>query len=127
MKDSSVTLPPGLQAATETLAQQLLQAEPIARYHRAKDALEKDAQARSLLERLSAAQANLRVRQARGSITQDEIRSLRGLQDQVQSNPVIMDYALAQQEALAYLPQVNQTISELLGVDFAALAGPASC
>jgi hypothetical protein len=38
-----------------------------------------------------------------------------------------MDYALAQQEALAYLPQVNQTISELLGVDFAALAGPASC
>jgi len=38
-----------------------------------------------------------------------------------------MEFAMAQQEAVAYLPQVNLEISEMLGVDFASLAGPGSC
>ena len=127
MSASTVTLPPELLAATEALAEQMLHAEPIARYHRAGARLKADMQAGTLLERLSAAQADLRLRQAQGQVTLDEIRSLRALQEEVRSNPMIMEYVLAQQEALAYLPEVNQKISELLGVDFASLAGPASC
>ncbi len=127
MSDSTVMLPPDLLAATETLAEQLLNAEPIVLYHQAQARMEADPQARALLERLTAAQSELRVRQARGMVTQDDIGHLRALQREVQSNSVIMDYAAAQQAAIAYLPEVNQEISQLLGVDFASLAGPASC
>lgn len=39
----------------------------------------------------------------------------------------IMDFAETQQLASAYLPEVNQEISQLLGVDFASLVRPAGC
>jgi hypothetical protein len=38
-----------------------------------------------------------------------------------------MAYAQSQQEALAYLPEVNYEISRLLGFDFAGIAGPSGC
>ena len=127
MSDSTVTLPPKLLAATESLARRVLEAEPVARYQQAKDRLYGDEQAKSLLERLSAAQADLRTRQSKRVVTAEDVRSLRALQAEVQSNPLIIQYAMAQQDAVAFLPEVNRKISELLGVDFASLAGPGSC
>ena len=103
-----VRLPPNLQEALEALAENLAQAEPLVLYRQAQTRLEA-------------------ARQARGAITQADIDQLRALQRQVQTNRTIMDSAGAQQAAIAYLPEVNQEISQLLGVDFAALAGPASC
>lgn len=38
-----------------------------------------------------------------------------------------MAYVRAQQDAMAYLPGVNLEISELLGVDFAALSNVSTC
>jgi len=125
--NTSPTLPPDVLAAIEALAENLLHAEPLVRYHQAHARLEADRRARDLLERFAAAQADLRVHQARGTVTQAAVEELRVLQNQVQANRVIMDYAATQQAAIAYLPEVNQEISELLGVDFAALAGRASC
>lgn len=123
-----VRLPPNLQEALEALAENLVQAEPLVLYRQMQTRLEADHRARALLERLSAAQADVRARQARGeTITQADIDQLRALQRQVQTDRTIMDYAQAQQAAVAYLPEVNQEISRLLGVDFAALAGPGSC
>lgn len=129
MTTSSPALPPNLLAATEALAAQLIYAEPIALYRRAQARLDADAGARALLERFSAAQADLRARsgQSEGSVTQAGVDHLRDLQRQVQTNRAIMEYAETQQAALAYLPEVNREISQLLGVDFASLAGPASC
>ncbi|HUV90970.1 MAG TPA: YlbF family regulator [Anaerolineae bacterium] len=123
----SMTLPADLLAAIEALVENLLRAEPIVHYHQAQARLEADQQAHSLLERLSAAQADLRKRQSRGMLTQADVDNLRMLQRDAQANPVIMDYAEAQQAALACLPVVNQEISQLLGIDFASLAGPGSC
>lgn len=127
MNTETVTIPPAVLAAAETLAAALARVEPIAAYHRAQAQLEATPRARVLLERLSAAQADLRIRQSRGALTQSDVNNLRALQQEVRSDPVIMDYAVAQQAAIAYLPEVNQEISQLLGTDFAALAGPASC
>jgi cell fate (sporulation/competence/biofilm development) regulator YlbF (YheA/YmcA/DUF963 family) len=125
--NTSPTLPPDVLAAIEALAENLLHSEPLVLYHQARTQLEADRQTRDLLERFAAAQADLRVRQTRGQVTQAAVEELRALQIQVQANRVIMDYAATQQMAIAYLPEVNQEISELLGVDFASLAGPASC
>lgn len=127
MDNSNLNLPSNLLTATERLATVITSAEPIAAYLQAKARLDNDPQARDLLECVSSAQSDLRLRQVNGNITQADLDHLRTLQLQVQSNRLIMDYAETQQAAIAYLPQVNQEISQLIGVDFASLTGPASC
>lgn len=127
MDNSNLNLPSNLLTATERLATVMTSAEPFAAYLQAKARLDNDPQARDLLECVSSAQSDLRLRQVNGNITQADLDHLRTLQLQVQSNRLIMDYAETQQAAIAYLPQVNQEISQLIGVDFASLTGPASC
>jgi cell fate (sporulation/competence/biofilm development) regulator YlbF (YheA/YmcA/DUF963 family) len=60
-------------------------------------------------------------------VTQANVDQLRALQREVQSNDVIVDYATTQQSAVAYLREINQVISELIGTDFAALAKRPGC
>jgi cell fate (sporulation/competence/biofilm development) regulator YlbF (YheA/YmcA/DUF963 family) len=127
MKTELTTLPPPLVEAIETLAAALFNTEPLAAYHRAVAALEADPDSTTLLNQFSAAQAEVRKRQGNGTITQFHLDRLRSLQRQVQANSTIMNYASAQQAALAYLPEVNLEISQLLGLDFASLAGPSGC
>lgn len=127
MDTNTANLPPNILAATEHLAATILRAKPVAAYQKAIARLNADSEARELLERFMQAQTDLRVRQARNSITQADMDQIRALQRKVQSNRTILDYAEAQQKAVDYLPAVNQEISQLLGVDFASLAGPASC
>jgi cell fate (sporulation/competence/biofilm development) regulator YlbF (YheA/YmcA/DUF963 family) len=116
-----------LLVAAERLATTLAGEKPIAAYRQAKKHLEADPNAGELLERFQSVQADLRIRQARGTITQADVTRLRTLQRTVQSNQLIVEYAEAQQAATAYLPEINQEISQLLGVDFASLAGSACC
>ncbi|MCL4465510.1 MAG: YlbF family regulator [Chloroflexi bacterium] len=127
MSAKSMTLPPTIRAAAERLAAAIETAEPIVAYRHAKARLDGDPHADELLQQLSAAQADLRKRQSNGGVTPAALEQVRAMQREVQANPVIMQFAMAQQEAVAYLPQVNQEISELLGMDFASLAGPGSC
>lgn len=127
MTASSVSLPPELMDATHALAAALAQAEPIVAYRAACDRLDTDPVAHGLLERLASVQADLRSRQARGTLTEAQLNQLRALQRQAQLNRIIMDYIGAQQAAMAYLPDVSQEISRLLGVDFGALIGRSSC
>jgi len=121
------TLSPDVLAATEALAEQLLHAEPVVLYHRAKARLDNDTEARELLERFASAQADLRVRQSRNAVAQAHLDHLRTLQQEVQSNHIILEYAQAQQAAITYLPEVNQEISQKLGIDFASLTSRSSC
>jgi cell fate (sporulation/competence/biofilm development) regulator YlbF (YheA/YmcA/DUF963 family) len=127
MNTSHTTLPSSVVDAVEALVENLNHAEPIVRYHQAKGRLEADPDAGRLLAELSTAQTALRFKQSRGQLTQDDVDRLRALQREVHANPAIREYAETQQAASAYLPLVNQEISELLGLDFAATAGPASC
>lgn len=127
MANSTKPLPAEVQEALEALAENLLHAEPIVAYHQAQARLNASKQAHNILERLSTAQADLRTRQGRNAVTQADVEQVRVLQREAQANRLILDYANAQQAAVAYLPEVNQEISDLLGVDFAALAGRESC
>lgn len=125
--DTIYSLPDELLTAAEQLADAILRAGPIAAYQQAKARLDGDAPARELLERFLKTQSDLRVRQSRNAVTQSDVDQLRALQREVQSNRIIIDYAETQQAAIAYLPAVNQEIGQLLGVDFASLAGPGCC
>jgi cell fate (sporulation/competence/biofilm development) regulator YlbF (YheA/YmcA/DUF963 family) len=125
--NNATTIPSELLGATHTLAAALAQAEPIAAYRAARARLDADGVARGLLEPVTTAQTDLRVRQARGTLTELHLNQLRALQRQAQLNPVIMDYIAAQQAAMAYLPDVSMEISRLLGIDFGALIGRSTC
>ena len=86
-----------------------------------------DAQATALLDELQRVQADIRVHQSNGGVTQQDTERLRQLQFDVQAHPTIAAFLAADQQAKAYLPQVNQAISDLLGIDFASLGRVSGC
>lgn len=116
-----------LLIATQTLAENLTASEPFVRYAHAQKILNNDPASLELLGKLSSVQASLRNLQLRSAVKQNDIDELRDLQDKVQANPVILDYAQAQQNAVAYLKEINVEISQLIGLDFAALSRRSSC
>lgn len=127
MKYSEINLPEELVAATEELAEYLLAAEPFIVYKRAQNQFKVDVQAQSMLEQLSTLQSSLRSAQSNLNVSETDIQQLRALQNEVRQNTTIMEYSRAQQSAINYLREINQEISQLLGLDFAALARQTTC
>ena len=125
--NEAVAFPPALQEATDRLIYALLGSGPFLAYERSLARLESDAQARGLLERLSMLQVELRGKQGSDRITPTDIEELRSVQSKVRMHPAILEYAQSQQGAVDLLREVNQEISQVLGVDFAALARSGSC
>jgi cell fate (sporulation/competence/biofilm development) regulator YlbF (YheA/YmcA/DUF963 family) len=121
------SIPTNLLQATTTLAENLLQSEPFLRYNKSYKKLEEDTQASLLLQNLSQTQAELRRKQSQSKISEEEVNALRELQQQAQSNKVIVEYAEAQQAAIESLREINQEISNLIGVDFGSLARRSGC
>jgi cell fate (sporulation/competence/biofilm development) regulator YlbF (YheA/YmcA/DUF963 family) len=117
-----------IEAVAREFAMKLRASSPITAFRQAQARLEANEEAQGLLAELQKRQQALMLKQRNdGSITQDEIDTLRRLQREAQSNPVIMAYVQAQQQAQAFLPAVNMEISQLLGFDFGGLAGAGGC
>jgi len=116
-----------MQEAADALIANLLASEAFIRYQQFQACLKEDRQAGTLLEQLSLAQADLRKKQANSGVKQAEIDALRTLQEQVQNNKVLMTYALTQQETIYFLREINDEISQLLGINFASFANHATC
>lgn len=122
------TLSLHLQEATQSFIENLLASEAFVLYGRACAGLRADVEARSLLDHLSQAQALLRQKQTNGGdVTQDDVSTVRELQQEVQRNRVIMEYVHHQQEAVSLLCETNTEISQLLGINFASFANHATC
>jgi len=120
-------LTPELHEATDGLIQNLLASEPFLAYQKSRVQYKSDAQAHALIERLSALQAEVRRKQATSSVTQADIEELRTVQVEVQANETLIMYSNTQQGAVNFLREINQEISQLLGVDFASLSKQSSC
>ena len=120
-------IPEMLYQATQSLAENLVASEPFVQYTQAREAFEADSNAQSLLKDISSIQGEIRQKQQRGQVTQEDIDVLRAMQQQAQSNETIMQYANTQQCAVNFLREINQEISQLLGVDFAALSKQTGC
>lgn len=121
------TIPEMLYQATQSLAENLVASEPFVQYAQAREAFEADSNAQSLLKDISSIQGDIRQKQQRNQVTQQDIDVLRAMQQQAQSNETIMQYANTQQGAVNFLREINQEISQLLGVDFAALSKQTGC
>jgi cell fate (sporulation/competence/biofilm development) regulator YlbF (YheA/YmcA/DUF963 family) len=126
--DPQTTIPGPLLASTEALGEALARAEPVVALKEAKARLDADERARRLLDRMAEIDAELRRRQAEGTLTREDVDRARDAHVEASSDPTIQRFVAAQQDASVYLPEVNELISELLGFDFASIAAaPASC
>ena len=117
----AIDISPVMLEATQTLAQALLQSEPFIRYQEADRKLQADQDAMQLLADLSEAQSKIRKQQASNAVSESDLSRLRELHNAMRTNDTILAYGMAQQEAIAFLQEVNQEISSLLGFDFASL------
>ena len=109
-----------LNAASE-LAENLSHSADILGFRRAEDALHSDLQAVQLLKDLSKMQQKVRDQQHIGSLVQADLATLRSLQVSVAENQAIQTYLASQEAAKAFLREVNQEISQHMGIDFASL------
>ena len=66
-------------------------------------------------------QQKVRDQQYNGSLVQADLATLRSLQVSVAENQAIQTYLASQEAAKAFLREVNQEISQLMGIDFASL------
>ena len=124
---NTITLPAELHQATANLIENLLASEAFLTYQQSLVTMNSDSNALGFLELLSTLQAGLRHKQSSNSVTQTDVEELRAIQTQVQTNTSIMAYAKSQQDAVNFLREVNQEISQTLAVDFAALPKQNSC
>lgn len=107
--------------ATQQLAEVLRQTEPLVAYHQALTDFDFSAASRNLLHQYSEAQQ--KVRQQSENPVQANITRLRGLYQQVTNDTIIMAYDGSQKEATAYLRLIDDELSQMMGIDFPALAG----
>lgn len=119
--------PSPLQEATQSLIEHLLASEAFLRYQNAGAQFNEDHEAQALLKQLTESQARLRQMQGQGKVNQAEVDALRLLQQRVQRNPVIMAYAQSQQEVINFLREINQEVSQFLGINFASFANHSTC
>jgi cell fate (sporulation/competence/biofilm development) regulator YlbF (YheA/YmcA/DUF963 family) len=122
MSESTYPLSENMQAAAHTLGQSLSASEPFTRYVRSQVTLNEDLSASDLLDLLISVQNSFRQQQAQGSASQADLEQLKEVQTQAQENAAIMEYAHSQQAAIAFLKEINQEISQQLGMDFALIA-----
>ncbi len=111
-----------LADATDELIGAITASRPVAGFLLAQDRYQADAAARSRLERLAAVQQRIRQHQAAGQVTAEDMSELRTVRAEVETYRVIAEYWQARRLAVASLRGVNESISRLLGVDFAVLA-----
>jgi cell fate (sporulation/competence/biofilm development) regulator YlbF (YheA/YmcA/DUF963 family) len=121
------TFPSPLQESTQSLIDHLLACEAFLRYQNARAQFKEDHEAQALLDQLTRSQARLRQKQSQGNVNQAEVDALRLLQQRVQRNPVIKAYAQSQQEVIDFLREINNEVSQLLGINFASFANHSTC
>ena len=121
MTTTTVTISETMLEASSALAEGLAQSEAILGFKAAQAKLQKDNEALRLLKELSEIQQKARTQQSSGKISESDIISLRALQGSVGSNETIQEYEKSRVKAVLFLQEINQEISELLGLDFAML------
>jgi cell fate (sporulation/competence/biofilm development) regulator YlbF (YheA/YmcA/DUF963 family) len=115
------------EAAVE-FARSLGQSPAVSAHRAAQAALDADAGALALLDRLRRLQQAFIAAQQHGDAYAPEaMEDLRTVQAEVRHNEVIMAHLRATSEAKDFLPLVAAEVSRALGADYATLIAPTSC
>ena len=127
MKNNNSSISENLLQASSALADNLLHSEPMMLFKLAEKQFDNDPLASNLFRKLSQAQAEMRKRQTRNAVSEEDLEELRNLQYQVRANQTIQEYDNAQLAAMSYIQEINQEISALIGFDFCSFARRSGC
>ena len=117
-----------LLEVTSVLAEHLMQSEPFVHFHEADRKLHENQEAMGLLTEAADLQQRVRGQRKSSDISESDIQRLRELQDIINANETIQEQHKARELAVAFLREINQEISGLLGIDFASLTRrPSKC
>lgn len=115
------TTPTLLDEALHNLIEQLTHSEAFVRLRSAEQNLMNDQEALTLLNRLAEAQQKVKTQQQSGKPSEEDMNRLQQLQLEVSEHPLIQDYEYSREAYIALVRQVNQHISQQIGLDFASL------
>lgn len=120
-------LPTALNQSLKNLIQSLTQSYELQNYLNAKHEYEADTTSFQLLQQLTAAQSELMQKQYDSQISRDDLKKIRDLQQRAKNNEKINAYSLSQQNAITFFREINDQISQLIGMNFAKLAKNSKC
>jgi cell fate (sporulation/competence/biofilm development) regulator YlbF (YheA/YmcA/DUF963 family) len=106
---------------TTQLGEEMATISVISNYKALQKKLNEDLHAKELLGKLSASRKELSEKQSSGTFTQDNLNDYSNIQKEVENNPTIREFSLAQQEVMQFVREVNSEISSLMGIDFSSL------
>ncbi|MBW6465903.1 MAG: YlbF family regulator [Brevefilum sp.] len=107
--------------ATSDLAESLAHSEVIMRFTNSNQVLINDQDAQRLVQEANELHQKLYAKDASRDFMRENFPRYRELQNQIASNPVLQEQSEAQEMAINFLREVNQEISQLLGIDFGSL------
>lgn len=125
--ENQIIIPKPLERAVTKMTESLVESIELSGYLNAKNEFESDPLAYNLMQELSTAQSELLQKQYQSQITQEDIQNIRNIQKNAQENERFNSYIQSQQNAVAFLREVNDQISQLIGMDFASLAKNTKC
>lgn len=107
------------------LIEALLATPEISAYRRAEARFREDPDLRRLRAEFERVTAAFHRAQARGTLTHAQIREAREVQARLQQHSLVQQFLAARDVAGRCLQEVNRAMSEVLGLDVGATAGPA--
>ena len=115
-----------LQNTADAFVTALEKNESISAYRAAKGQSEENEELQQLRLTYSELLPELQQKQADGTLTQEDIKNLRSLQEQINQHPTSVELLRTLQESTPILKECNSTISRILGFDFSENAAPPS-
>jgi cell fate (sporulation/competence/biofilm development) regulator YlbF (YheA/YmcA/DUF963 family) len=106
---------------TNQLGEEMATISVLRNFKASQKKMNEDLNAMELLRKLSASRKELSEKQSSGTFTQDSLNDYSNIQKEVENNPTIREFSLAQQEVVQFMREVNSEISSLIGIDFSSL------
>ncbi len=103
----------------KSFAKLLASSQEFQKFYSAEEKLKRNQEAQSLLEQFKKKQREFQEERMGGrGVRGDAVSEIQALQDRIQSDPTIMAWAQAQQDAISLVQEANQVISYAAGFDF---------
>ncbi len=113
-----------LKLAAEEFVRYLNSSKEVKDFQAVQKKFNNDPEVSELCQKFTRLAQEFRQKQATGSVTQEEINTIKQLQQQINTHPVTQEYAQKQQELKIVLQEYNVCISEIIGLDFSATVAP---
>jgi cell fate (sporulation/competence/biofilm development) regulator YlbF (YheA/YmcA/DUF963 family) len=121
MTDIKTQINLDLQEATSSLAEKIAHSEPFVHFREATRKMEADQEAMHLLNEYRDMQRKIKAQHDSTTVEDIDYDWLRAMQSAIAANDTIQEQNNVQVKASTFLQEVNQEISNLLGMDFASL------